>query len=384
MNILVTGFRGFIGKNLIVHIQRRADSEVVGFTRGNTTAELDAWLEEADFVYHLAGVNRPENEEDFFRGNAELTTHICQQLARRADPPPILFASSIQAELDNPYGQSKRLAEEALINYAEETGGRAIIYRLENVFGKWSRPNYNTVVATFCHNIAHDLPISISNPNRELELVHIDDVIRHFIAELDEPWAGGVVWRHVLPVFRVTVGRLAEIIRSLRSMRNTLHTPDFADPFIRKLYGMYLTYLDENDLAYSLTQHSDERGCLAEFIKSQHFGQLFVSRTRPGITRGNHFHHTKAEKFLVLEGEAIIRFRPIQGSENSDQGVIEYRVSGKDFRVLDIPPGYTHNIENVGDSNLITLFWASEIFDKEAPDTYYEQVQAKSRSLAGK
>ena len=181
------------------------------------------------------------------------------------------------------------------------------------------------------------------------------------------------------PVYRVTLGRLAEIIRSFRAMRDTLLAPDFSDPFIHKLYGMYLTYLDEDDFAYDLTQRCDDRGCLAEFIKSPHFGQIFVSRTRPGVTRGNHFHHTKAEKFLVLEGEAVIRFRRTQSlrgqkSEPQEPEVIEYRVSGKDFRVLDIPPGYTHNIENVGDTELITLFWASEIFDPEEPDTYWEEV----------
>ena len=287
------------------------------------------------------------------------------------------------------------------MDYARETGARAIIYRLTNVFGKWSRPNYNTVVATFCYNIAHDLPITISDPNRVVRLIHIDDVVRAFVSELQKDRGpegqkgsgpeGRVLWRTVEPEYPVTLGRLAELIRSFRAMRQTLLTPDFSDPFVKKLYGMYLTYLDEDDFAYDLTQRCDERGCLAEFMKSPHFGQIFVSRTKPGVTRGNHFHHTKAEKFLVLEGEAVIRFRKIQsdrGQRSEPQRsevrtaevrgqmpeVIEYRVSGKDFRVLDIPPGYTHNIENVGDTDVITLFWASEIFDPEAPDTYYEEV----------
>ena len=432
MRVLVTGSQGFIGRNLIARLQCRDDIEIFGYDLANTPDDLAAWLDEADFVFHLAGVNRPQREEEFFEGNADFTRAICDRLARRTDPPPILLSSSIQAELDNPYGRSKRLAEEAVMNYARETGARAIIYRLTNVFGKWSRPNYNTVVATFCYNIAHDLPITISNPNHEVRLIHIDDVVRAFISELQrselqrsepqksepqksEPQKsevreqraeGQVLWRSVLPEYPVTLGRLAELIRSFRAMRQTLLTPDFSDPFIKKLYGMYLTYLDEDDFAYDLTQRCDERGCLAEFIKSQHFGQIFVSRTKPGVTRGNHFHHTKTEKFLVLEGEAVIRFRKIQ----SDRGqrterqrsetrtaevrtaevrtaeirtaeirsqrpeVIEYRVSGKDFRVLDIPPGYTHNIENVGDTDVITLFWASEIFDPEAPDTYWEEV----------
>lgn len=395
MKILVTGSNGFIGRNLIVHLQQqRPDVEILSYNRGDSQEILDAHLDQADFVFHLAGINRPQTEEEFFVGNVDLTRYLCERLAHRTEPPPVLFSSSTQAELDNPYGRSKRLAEEVLIAYAEQTSAPAIIYRLTNVFGKWSRPNYNTVVATFCYNIAHDLPITISDPNRELRLIHIDDVVGRFVGELRRSEATGqraggeVVWRRVEPEYRVTLGRLAEIIRSFRVMRDTLVTPDLSDPFIKRLYGMYLTYLDEDDFAYDLTQRCDERGCLAEFMKSPHFGQIFVSRTKPGVTRGNHFHHTKAEKFLVLEGEAVIRFRKVQSKvesseskiENSESGVgetpdvIEYRVSGRDFRVLDIPPGYTHNIENVGDAELVTLFWASEIFDPENPDTYWEEV----------
>ena len=378
MKILITGAKGFIGKNLITRLRLRDDIQIFGYDVENTEDELNTWLDEADFVYHLAGVNRPQNEGEFFTGNVGLTSRICDRLAQRTDPPPVLLSSSIQAELDNPYGRSKRLAEEALTEYAENTGARVIIYRLKNVFGKWSRPNYNTVVATFCYNIAHDLPITISDPAHELELIHIDDVVRHFIAELDEPWTSGVVRRDVTPVYRVTLGRLADIIRSFRAIRDTLQMPDFSDPFIYKLYGMYLTYLDEDDFAYDLAQHCDDRGCLAEFIKSPHLGQVFVSRTKPGVTRGNHYHHTKAEKVLVLDGKALIRFRPVQGlktgSERSDdQGVIEYQVSGKDFRVLDIPPGYTHTITNVGNTELIAIFWASEVFDPGKPDTFREE-----------
>ncbi len=384
MRVLVTGSQGFIGRNLIARLQCRDDIEIFGYDLANTPDDLAAWLDEADFVFHLAGVNRPQREEEFFEGNADFTRAICDRLARRTDPPPILLSSSIQAELENPYGRSKRLAEEAVMDYARETGMRAIIYRLTNVFGKWSRPNYNTVVATFCYNIAHDLPITISDPNRVVRLIHIDDVVRAFVSELQKDGGpegqkgsgpeGRVLWRRVEPEYPVTLGRLAELIRSFRVMRDSLITPDFSDPFVKKLYGMYLTYLDEDDFAYDLTQRCDERGCLAEFIKSQHFGQIFVSRTKPGVTRGNHYHHSKAEKFLVLEGEAVIRFRKIQSDRGQRPEVIEYRVSGKDFRVLDIPPGYTHNIENVGDTELITLFWASEIFDPEKPDTFYEEV----------
>ncbi|HFQ95801.1 MAG TPA: NAD-dependent epimerase/dehydratase family protein, partial [Anaerolineae bacterium] len=263
MRVLVTGSQGFIGRNLIAHLQRRDDIDIFGYDLANTPEQLDAWLAQADFVYHLAGVNRPHREEEFFEGNTDFTRAICQRLARRADPPPILLSSSIQAELDNPYGRSKRLAEEAVTDYARETGARAIIYRLTNVFGKWSRPNYNTVVATFCYNIAHDLPITISDPNRVVRLIHIDDVVRAVVSELQKARGpegqkgsgpeGRVLWRRVEPEYPVTLGRLAELIRSFRAMRQTLLTPDFSDPFVKKLYGMYLTYLDEDDFAYDLT-----------------------------------------------------------------------------------------------------------------------------------
>ena len=379
MNVLVTGAKGFIGKNLTTHLQRREDVAIFPYDVENSVEELNAWLDEADFVYHLAGVNRPKNEEEFFSGNAGLTSTICDRLAERSDPPPLLLSSSIQAELDNPYGRSKRLAEEAVVRYGEQAGARAIIYRLTNVFGKWSRPNYNTVVATFCYNIAHDLPIRVSDPEREIELIYIDDVVRAFLSELEGGQLGvkgslqaekTPLYKRVSPSYPVMLGRLADLIRSFRESRRSLLAPNFSDPFVYKLYGMYLTYLDEAEFAYNLTQRSDDRGSLAEFIKSQHFGQIFVSRTKPGVTRGNHFHHTKAEKFLVVEGDAMIRFRSLYGSGE----VIEYRVSGKEFKVLDIPPGYTHNIENVGATELITLFWASEIFDPDQPDTYYEEV----------
>lgn len=375
MKVLITGANGFIGKNLTVHLQLRRDVQIQAYDIENTVAELNAWLDEADFVIHLAGVNRPQNEEEFFIGNAGLTSHVCERLALRRNPPPILLSSSIQADLGNPYGRSKRLAEEAVVEYGRTTGARAVIYRLTNVFGKWSRPNYNTVVATFCHNVAHDLPVTISDPARELELIHIDDVASAFVSEVRGQESGvsnqksGVIYREVRPIYTVTLGRLAELIRSFRKSRQSLLAPDLADPFIRKLYGMYLSYLDEDDFVYDLTQRRDERGCLAEFIKSPHFGQIFVSRTKPGVTRGNHFHHTKTEKFLVLEGEAIIRFCHIF----SDQ-VIEYPVRGEDFRVVDIPTGYTHSIENVGQGELITLFWASEVFDPERPDTVWKEV----------
>lgn len=366
--VVVTGAQGFIGKNLVAWLARRPDIELLPFDQDRSRAELAEALARASFVFHLAGINRPQNEDEFRTGNAELTRWVCETLLAAGNRAPVLLSSSIQADLDNPYGVSKRAAEDALARYAEQ-GGTAIIYRLTNVFGKWCRPNYNSVVATFCHNTARGLPLTISDPARELELVHVDDVARAFVGELDAPREGHLLRREAGPIYRITLGRLAELIRAFPEMRATLRVPDFSDAFTRKLYGTYLSYLPADAFAYPLEQRCDARGCLAEFVKAAPFGQIFVSRTLSGITRGNHYHHTKTEKFLVLQGEAVIRFRHILGGE-----VIEYPVRGEDFKVVDIPTGYTHSIENVGAGELVTLFWASEVFDPSRPDTEFLSV----------
>jgi UDP-2-acetamido-2,6-beta-L-arabino-hexul-4-ose reductase len=321
-------------------------------------------LETADFIFHLAGINRPKDEREFQTGNADFTVQICDRLLKLNRAVPLVMSSSVQALLDNPYGVSKRKAEEAVAAYSRHSGARAAIYRLKNVFGKWCRPNYNSVVATFCHNIAHDLPIAISDPNREIELVYIDDVIRYFLRDLAATDKNGLQYVEIEPAYKINLGGLAELIRSFRQMRGSLHIPDFSNELARKLYGTYLSYLAPDNFAYNLEQKSDARGCLAEFAKSHPFGQIFVSRTHPGVTRGNHYHDTKTEKFLVVAGEALIRFRHVLNG-----GIIEYRVKGEDLRVVDIPPGYTHSIENVGSGELVTLFWAAEVFDPSRLDT---------------
>ncbi len=381
MNVLVTGANGFIGRNLVSWLGRQEDVRVLAFDIDNTDQEFNRWLVEADFIVHLAGVNRPQSVDEFTITNVDLTARMCERLLEQGRSVPILLSSSIQAEIDNPYGVSKRQAEEVVAEYAERSGAPVITYRLTNVFGKWCRPNYNSVVATFCHNIARDLPITISDPTHEIDFIHVDDVVQAFIGEIRERRSEvrrqttEVEYREVSPSYRVSLGRLADLVRSFRESRKSLIVPDFCDDFTHVLYGTYLSYLETDDFAYDLEQRCDPRGCLAEFVKSEPFGQVFVSRTKPGITRGNHFHHTKTEKFLVLEGEAIIRFRHI-GDRMSEvsKDVVEYRVSGSDFRVVDIPPGYTHSIENIGESVLVTLFWASEIFEPEHMDTIWEDV----------
>lgn len=374
-NILITGSNGFIGRNLITWLKHQKDINIFLFDQEHQVDELGAKLANSDVVYHLAGVNRPKSEDEFKIGNVDLTANLCDILLRYSGTTPILLASSTQALLDNPYGVSKRQAEDIVTRYALQSGASAHIYRLPNVFGKWCKPHYNSVVATFCHNIAYGLPIMISDPDRELELVYIDDVMRAFQRHLvDANNRIGVTYYTISPSYKVTLGRLADLIHSFRNARNTLNIPNFSDPLIEKLYATYLSYLPESHFDYGLDKKCDLRGCLAEFAKSPTFGQIFVSRTAPGVTRGNHYHHTKAEKFLVLEGEAIIRFRHLYSTQ-----VIEYTVKGKELRVLDIPTGYTHSIQNIGQGELITLFWASEVFDPERPDTYFEPVELNSK-----
>lgn len=367
--VFVTGSKGFVGRNLCAVLRQRDDIELFEYDVNNNPEDLNKALEKADCIIHLAGVNRPKNTDEFKTGNTGSIDKICVRLKAIGRSPKIVLSSSIQAELDNPYGLSKRGAEEVLEGFAENTGAECVVYRFKNLFGKWCRPNYNSVTATFCHNIANDLPIQISDPAHEIELTHIDNVVKAFINEME---TGTPVFRFAepLPSTRITLGELAAKIRSFRDMRTSLVLPDFSSDFERALYGTYLTYLNEKEFEYGLDKKADQRGSLAEFIKSPGMGQIFVSRTEPGITRGDHYHHTKTEKFLVLEGEAVIRFRNIEKDE-----ILEYPVSGEKYQVVDIPPGYTHSIENVGDGVLVTLFWASEMFDPDGPDTYFEKVE---------
>ena len=375
MKVLVTGSNGFIGKNLCVALSSRNDIEFFGYEGDSPREDLEKALGQVDILFHLAGVNRPQNLEDFEIGNAGFTRDICFSLISQGRSPKIILSSSIQAALENPYGRSKRGAEEAVRSYCQKTGATGVIYRLKNIFGKWCRPNYNSVTATFCQNIAHNLPIQISDPQNVLDLTYIDDVVEAFLAELagagTEP--GGFRFAEPLPSHQITLGELARLIQSFHDHRQTLLLPDLSNRFIQALYATYLSYLEPGDFAYSLDIKQDNRGALAEFIKAPTSGQIFISRTRPGITRGDHYHDTKTEKFLVLEGEAVISLRAIGSSQ-----VVEFTVQGNEFRVVDIPPGYAHTITNVGNGELVTLFWASQVFDPAHPDTYPLQVERKS------
>ncbi|ADI00964.1 NAD-dependent epimerase/dehydratase family protein [Syntrophothermus lipocalidus] len=368
--VLVTGAAGFIGKNLCAALEQRNDIKILAYDKDNSAQELAEFAACADFVFHLAGVNRPQNVEEFDEGNWGFTVQLLELLAKSNRNIPIAVTSSIQAALDNPYGVSKKKAEDALWEWSHRSGAPVYIYRLPNVFGKWCRPNYNSVVATFCYNIARGLPIQINNPDAELTLVYIDDVVAELISAMEgNPHKDDSGFCYVPRTFKVTLQRLADTIYSFAASRKTLVVPNFENDLERFLYATYISYLSEDDFGYELEMKHDHRGWLAEFIKSKQFGQIFVSRTRPGITRGNHWHHTKVEKFLVIEGKGIIQFRRIDTGE-----ILSYEVSGEKPVVVDIPPGYTHSITNIGDNDLITLFWADEIFDEEHPDTYYAEV----------
>jgi len=365
MNVLVTGAKGFIGRNLVVSLRRMADILVWEYDLDSPATSLEESLVGADAVFHLAGVNRPESVDEYETGNAELTRRVCHILRSHRRKPTLVLSSSNQAALDNPYGISKCHAEKTVLEFGRDMGAAVYAFRLPGVFGKWCRPNYNSVVATFCHQIARDLQIFVSDPSRELELVYVDDVVRCFagillgqIPELQDEFY------RVRPTYRITLGALADTLRGFREGRNHLLLPDMESRLIRFLYATYLSYLPTDSFSYFLKQHRDPRGELAELLKSPHVGQIFVSRTRPGITRGHHYHDTKVEKFVVIEGDAVIRFLSVSGGD-----IIEYPVSGREFRVVDIPPGYSHSIENVGKTDLIVLFWANEVFDPEHPDT---------------
>jgi UDP-2-acetamido-2,6-beta-L-arabino-hexul-4-ose reductase len=368
--VLVTGSRGFIGKNLLEALSRQKKIKICTFDVDDDISKLESSLIETDIVYHLAGVNRPENEEEFESGHAGLTQSLVSLLGDHKKFPSIVMSSSIQAELDNPYGVSKKKAENILFDYSKRTGAPVYIYRLTNVFGKWCRPNYNSVVATFCHNISHGLDITISDVNKEIKLIYIDDVISSFLGILKGDISGvATQYFTVKPTYRISLGDLAKKIYQLRDIRKSLVIPDLSDHFMKCLYATYLSYIKKDDFSYELDQKMDDRGVLAELIKSNHFGQIFVSKTHEGVIRGNHYHNSKIEKFCVLKGKALIKFRHILSDE-----VLSYHVSGEKFEVVDIPPGYTHSIQNLSGGEMIVLFWADQIFDPQNPDTYYNEV----------
>ncbi len=369
MKILITGAEGFVGKNLISELRNQGFSDLLEYDINKNNELLDDFARDCQFVFHLAGVNRPENPEDFMKGNFGFTTELLDALKKHNNKAPVLISSSIQAALDNPYGQSKKAGEDLMFAYSKETGTKVYVYRLPNVFGKWCRPNYNSAVATFCNNIAHDLPVQINDPNVMMQLVYIDDVVASFIDKLRNGSNQPKDFETVDPVHEIQLGEIVRLLHSFKQSMGNLLIPDMADAFNKKLYSTYLSYLPTDQFSYLLKMNIDHRGSFTEFLKTEERGQVSVNISKPGITKGNHWHHTKNEKFLVVTGKGVIRFRKIDSNE-----IIEYHVSGEKLEVVDIPVGYTHNIENIGDIDMVTMMWVNEVFDKERPDTYFLPV----------
>lgn len=369
--ILITGANGFVGKNLQLHLSERKDVQVRCFTRANTVDELPALLNGADFVFHLAGVNRPQDPAAFVVGNAGLTQALCTALAQVATTTgrkvPVVFASSIQAAQDNAYGQSKRAAEDALFALQHEYGVPVHVFRLPNVFGKWCKPNYNSAVATFCHNTARGLPITVNDPAASLTLVYVDDVVQRFIHLLDGADAAldAAGFATVAPQYSTTVGALAAQIQAFKESRNNLVTERVGTGLVRALYSTYVSYLPVEEFAYTVPQHGDARGVFVEMLKTPDCGQFSYFTAHPGITRGGHYHHSKTEKFLVIKGCARFKFRHMHTGETHTLDT-----SGEQAQVVETVPGWTHDITNIGSDELVVMLWANEIFDRERPDTF--------------
>ena len=381
MNILITGAKGFVGRNLVsplYNIQTgkaknyavSSDIKVFEYDIDNDAAELETYCKNADFVFNLAGVNRPKDQTEFMQGNFGFASVLLNTLKKYHNTCPVMISSSTQAALDNPYGESKRAGEELLFRYAAETGAKVLVYRFPNVVGKWCRPNYNSAVATFCNNIANDLSIQVNDPSVVMHLVYIDDVVDELIAALsgNEHRLGN--YCEVPVVHTISLGGIVDLLYSFKSIPEKLTVPDLRDAFTKKLYSTYLSYLPKEKISYPLKMNIDERGSFTEIIRTPDRGQFSVNISKPGITKGQHWHHTKNEKFVVVSGHGLIQLRKI-GTEE----VINFEVSGDKIEVVEMIPGYTHNIINLSETeDLVTFMWANEAFDPDKPDTYFEKV----------
>lgn len=380
MKVLVTGAEGFVGRNLVAALKNVRDGkdkttsltqnlEIFEYDLNTKPALLEGYCQKADFVLHLAGVNRPKEQSEFMEGNFGFTSALLETLKRYRNTCPVMISSSVQASQANPYGESKKAGEELLRAYGQETGAKVLIYRYPNVFGKWCRPNYNSAIATFCHNIARGLPITVNDRNVQLTLVYIDDVVCELIQALCGAETKAGDYCKVPIEHQATLGEIVDLLYSFQNSRKERNVPDMSDSFTKKLYATYLSYLPEDGFSYPLQMNVDDRGSFTEILRTVDRGQFSVNISKPGITKGNHWHHTKNEKFVVVSGEGVIRFRRVGGEE-----VKEYYVSGNKIEVVDIPTGYTHNIENLGDTDMVTFMWCNECFDSEHPDTFFEEV----------
>ncbi|MGN0659759.1 MAG: NAD-dependent epimerase/dehydratase family protein [Emergencia sp.] len=392
MKILITGAEGFVGRNLTAQLENikktkekyilteeQDGPDLLLCTRRTGREELEDFCRQADLVIHLAGVNRSSREEDFLDGNAGFTAELLELLKKAnkdKTPVPVIYASSIHADRNDIYGKSKRAAELLIQEYGQETGARTVIYRFTNLFGKWCRPDYNSVTATFCFRIARGLPVEILNGDAVLTLTYIDDAVEEILraASGNEHTEKG--FGYVPETYQCSVRHLSEILQGFSELRNTLEIPRLDDPFIKKLYATYLTYLPVEAFRYPLAMHEDQRGSFTEMIRTEDRGQISVSISGPGIVRGNHWHHTKHEKFLVVSGHGLLQLRRLGRDEAGNPfPVREFEVSGEKMEIVEMIPGYTHNLINLSRTeNLVTVIWASECFDPERPDTYPETV----------
>lgn len=388
MKILITGAKGFVGRNLIENLKNirdgkdrvrdiPADLEIMEYDIENSLEELDSFCEKADFVFNLAGVNRPKNNEEFMEGNFGFASTLLEKLKKYNNNCPVMLSSSIQASLTgryagSEYGKSKLAGEELFKEYSKETGAKVLIYRFPNLFGKWCRPNYNSVIATFCNNIANDLPIQVNDRNTQLSLVYIDDLVEELLnAIIGKENRDENGYCFVKEVHEVTLGKIADLLYEFKESRKNLYIPDMTEgSFEKKLYSTYLSYLAPDNFAYKLKMNVDNRGSFTEIVKSLDRGQVSINISKPGITKGQHWHNTKTEKFIVVAGTGVIQLRKIGSDE-----IVEYKVSGEEITVVDMIPGYTHNIINLSETeNLVTIMWCNECFDPNRPDTFFEEV----------
>lgn len=383
MNILVTGAKGFIGKNLIATLHNIADGKdcsfgldpditIFEYDIDTDPALLDGYCKNADFVFHLAGVNRPQNPEEFMEGNFGFTSTLLELLKKHENNCPIMISSSIQAALSNPYGESKKAGENLMFAYGKETGARVCVYRFPNVFGKWCRPNYNSAVATFCNNIANDLPITVNDPSVNMTLVYVDDVVAELIAALQGKENRKEDDYCYVPVeHKITLGEIVDLIYSFAKQPQSLVIPEIPEnSFAKKLYSTYLSYLPKEKVSFPLKMNVDPRGSFTELLKTEKCGQFSVNISKPGITKGQHWHHTKWEFFIVVSGKGLIQQRKVDSDE-----VLNFEVSGEKIEAVHMLPGYTHNIINLSDTeDLVTVMWANEAFDPNRPDTYFDPV----------
>lgn len=382
MKVLVTGSNGFVGRNLVESLKSLRDNkdrtrpnlkveEIYEFDRDTDLELLDEYCEKCDFVFNLAGVNRPKDPKEFMEGNFGFASTLLDTLKKHNNKCPVMLSSSIQAKLDNDYGKSKKAGEDLFFEYAKENNSKVLVYRFPNLFGKWCRPNYNSVIATWCYNYANDLDIQVNDPSVELELAYIDDVVKELIDALEEKEHIEDNYCYIPTTHKVTLGRIVEILDSFKAQPETLIIPEIPnDSFEKKLYSTYLSYLPESKVKFELKTNTDDRGSFTELLKTNNNGQFSVNISKPGITKGQHWHHSKWEFFIVVKGEALIQMRKIGTDE-----VLEFNVSDKKIEAVHMLPGYTHNIINKSDTeDLVTLMWANELFDSNHPDTYGEEV----------